>query len=222
MNKYDLILYYVILSKTHLSIWYNSLIRKVLSTRRITMVNKSDTKPKAIFARYLLFKFLTYIITALKNIRNKLDVQAEKMEVLKDSDDGHETIIIDSRMVGNDIKEYITIKDVVNYIEKNNSNAEGNLSTPVTKVFIKFELHDNNIDSKPICLKKYLTKYRDLHENNHHTLDNIIHFNCHEITMPSDNSKVKMTYMSKGKIVTQELLYKEVCDEHINYFHKLD
>ena len=219
MNKYDFI-YYIILSKTYLSIWYDSLRRRILSTRRITMVDKNDTKPRNIFGRYLLFKFLTYTIATLKNIRNRLDVQAEKMQVIKDSDDGHETIIIDSRMVDNDAKEYITIKDVVNYVEKKNKDDILSSNLPITKVFIKFELHD--INSRPICLKKYLTKYRDIHENNHHTLDNIIHFNCHEITMPSDNSKVRMSYMSKGKIITQELLYKEVCDEHINYFHKLD
>ncbi len=216
MSKYDLI-YYIILSKTYLSIWYNRLIRRVFSTRRITMVSKNDVKPANIFGRYLLFKFLTYLITVLKNIRNRLDVQAEKMEIIKDLDDGRQTIIIDSNMVNNDDKNYITIKDVVNYIEKKNDISLPNSTT--TKVFLKFELHDNG---NQICLKKYLTKYRDIDEYNHHTLNNIIHFNYHEITMPSDSSKLKMSYMSKGKIITQELLYKEVCDEHINYFHKLD
>lgn len=216
----NILIYYLILYKTLIMSWYNKLRKKWIDIKKIVMITKNEITPKNIIGRYLLFKFLTYIITSLTNIRNNLDIKADKIEIIKDSDDGYKTIIIDSKMIS-DSKEYITILDVVNYIEKGDKQEYQSSNLVKNKVFIKFELHSET-ESTPICLKKYLTKYRDMYESNHHTLDNIIHFNCHEISRPNDDSKVKITYISQGKLVTYELLYKEVCDKHINYFHKLN
>lgn len=162
-----------------------------------------DTKFSTI--RFILFKILTRIIEIIKHLRDKIDISVDKVHVTKIEVNGDKSIIIDKNH---------TELEGVNF-EQLNHKLDNTLvdNDMLKRMFINFYLV--NSEEERICLKNFLTKYKDMDEKCHHTLENILIFN----DIPHlEDSYILIKYRKDGKFVTYKESLKEVYNKHINYF----
>lgn len=201
------IIYYIAKLKTTFMNYYSNFIEYIINTKSVEIIDKEGNK-KSILSKYLIIYAIHYIISLLKSLRNNLDVNADKIQIVK-ADNGIEKIIIlDSDYVKSD-KNYINIKDIINHIDET-----GLAENVIPCVFLQFELVDQD---NPICLKSYMLKYNDHTEDHHHTLENVLTFNDIE---PSDDAIVNIKKFSNG-IKALKLSYNDCKNKHLSYFQKL-
>ena len=202
------LIYYYMVSKTNILIWYSTLRRIFSDTRKIT-ANSNDGN-KSIYYRYFVIRGLVYLINGLKYVASLVDVNVKKIEITKDYKDGEVTAILDG---GKDGDKTISIYETIHHVNKNHEDGDN----PNNKVFLKLMLKDqNNVH----CLKDYMIKYRDDGENHHNTLENIVDMN--DIEVCEETSKIDMVFFNKGKRQSSTIPYKECKDQHINYFNKIE
>lgn len=200
------ILYFILIIKAKINLFFQSFLRIFLNTKKIEGI--SSDKKKNLYPRYLIVKLINNIIIGLKFIRNYFDVRADKIQIVKNYSNGDKTMILDSKYYW---KNYVSIKDIINYIDKNDKKNDKMLPC----IIMKFELH--NPDLSPICLKEHIIKYKDYTSEYHHTLHNIIMFNG--INIDEKKAELKIVTFNKGKLITKKIPYYEIYNNHINYFY---
>lgn len=197
------LIYYYLLTKTKILIWFSSLRRLITDTKRITA--NTNTSTKSIYFRYLVVRSLKYLISLI-------DVTSKKIEITKDYVDGEITAILDANVAG---KENISIYDTICHIDDYKNKTTNGETT--NRVFLKLLLK-NKDDS--ICLKDYLIKYRDDEEKYHNTLENIIDMN--NIDVCEETSQINMVFFNQGKRQSSSIPYKDCKGELISYFNKIE
>jgi hypothetical protein len=74
-------------------------------------------------------------------------------------------------------------------------------------------------NNEQICLKNYMTKYRDDLGNYNHNLDNIIQLNHPELD--TKEAMVNLIYYENGKKQSSILPYENCSSQHINYLYNV-
>ena len=163
-----------------------------------------------LFAYKFLTKFVNffdYMRLCVIGIRNRISIDAEKVQITKLTYDGEKTIIIDKALLGDG--GVITMDCVCEKLDE--ATPDGTMVSGL----VNCELV-NSEDNK-VCLKELVVKYKDVDEKNHHTLGNIFVFNgigC------SDEAVIKLKMFKDRKMVTREFPLKDVHDKHINQLIK--
>lgn len=201
------LIYYFLIIKAKLNYYLKNLLRLFIETKKVEGINNDKKYMHNLYPRYLIVKVINSVIKVLKYIRDYFDVKINKLQITKNYANGEKTIILDSEHYWAD---YVTIKNIINHIDKNNKYSNNIQSC----IFMKFEL-DGPKYSKPICLKKYITKYKDHDFKHHHTISNIVLFNDIKV---QDDTKLKIIMFNKGTMKELSIPYKKVCNNHINYF----
>lgn len=213
MSYQEALIYYYLISKQKFVTFCNTMRVYLLGFSNFEMI--SNNKKVNLTYWFLLYKFLTKMINftnLVKNmligLRNKCDINADKIHITKVTFKGEKTIILDKNLIEN--KNEIRIGDVIDKIE--NIEPDENM---MECIILNFELV--NSEENKICLKELVIKYRDMDGNFHHTIKNILDFN----TIPySDDAKLNIKFIKNRKIISEEKLLNEVYDTHINKFLK--
>jgi hypothetical protein len=221
-NIKDSLIYYYIYLKTNIVQYYNTISRKISDVQDIKITTSQTDSPKSVIYRYYLLRILNWMsfFTSIffNKIRDHIDIEANRIEIIKKYENGDKRIILDSNKDNQDnqdgMNSKIKISDIINYVDAHSESVkDDNLGD---SIFLKCELctpEDN------ICLKEYLLKYRDFEQKYHNTLDNILAFN--NIAVPK-NTTVKICKYKGSKRLFYEVSYSDIYDNHINYFFELD
>lgn len=207
----ETILYYYLLVVTKFKNFTNSITRYITDTEEVKIYQRESQVIKDIRYKYYFVKLVDNLIRLLKSIRSSIDIKTDKIQVVKSYPEGSQTIILDSEILE---RESVSLTDMIKHI----SNKGKEKSSSNGTMFIKCELHDP--PNKPICLKKFLLKYKDNEKYHHHTLRNIIYFNRLKISHP--DSYIKLSYFENKRLVTREIPLKDITDNHISHFWKKD
>lgn len=215
MSLYNTMVYLYLLGKQNAINFYNKIIINIIGFNDMRAL--IDNKQKNIIFTYLLFSFITKFVNFfdyLKNklivLRNKIDINASKIQLTKITNQGEKTIIIDTEFVV--VSKKLTLEDISNRLP--NIQLD---DVMINCIFLNFDLVDK--ENNTVCLKEFITKYKDLDEQYHHTLKNILIFNNIEYC---ENSIINIKLVKNKKIMTFDMSFKDVGDKHINYFIKLD
>lgn len=215
--KDNLIYYYVYLRTTVVK-YCNTISRRISDVQDIKITTSKRDSPKSVIYRYYLIRFLSfmnfYTNIFFSRIKEKVDIEANQIEIVKRYENGDKRIILDSQNGSNNIDKKITLTDIVNYIDAHDETVKND--SLGDSIFLKCELctpEDN------ICLKEYLLKYRDFDQKYHNTLNNILTFN--NIDVPEDSATVKICKYKGSKRVFYEVSYSDIHRNHINYFFEL-
>ncbi|ARF09454.1 hypothetical protein Indivirus_1_77 [Indivirus ILV1] len=204
MSYTDKLIPYYLKFNQYISIGWRLLWVYLFNVKELK-VNSND-KTYSVMWRYFFYNQLTGIISFFTFLRNKIDINFDKVHVTKMTMDGDKTIILEKNQ-NNDL----TLEHV-DQIMHDIKPDEAMLGC----VFITFDLV--NSENEKVCLKEYMIKYKDFDEKHSHTLENIFIFN----DIPySEDSKILIRVAKNRKISTHELRLREVNDKHINYFTNL-
>ena len=208
MSLYNNIIYYYLISKQKFVNFYNMVIINLAGFNEIRML--TNNKNQSIILSYLFFMFLTKFVKFFIALRSKFDINADKIQITKITDKGEKTIILDHQF--NDNTKKISFEDVSKQLTTIQPD-----DTMLNCIFFNFDLV--NDDDKKVCLKEFVIKYKDLDENYHQTLKNILLFNNIGY---SEKSIINIKLAKNKKILTFTFPFNEICDKHINYFTKLE
>lgn len=149
-----------------------------------------------IIPRLILFNLLS-------RLRSYIDIKVDKLHITKVTENGDQSIILD--------KKDITFQDV-------NDNLNIDIDKRMNShVFLTFCLVDQ--DDTKTCLKDLIIKYKDLDQKYNNTLKNILLFNGINYR---DDSKVNLRFYKNNKFVSRDLLFRDICDEHITQIMNLE
>lgn len=205
MSYIDKIILYYLKFNQYASVCWRMLWVYLFNVKELKV--KSNDQMYSTMWRYFFFNQLTNIIKFFTYLRDKINIDFDKVHMTKMTMDGDKTIILEK---GQDDKQLslIHVSDILHDVKPDESM--------LSCVFITFDLI--NPDNEKVCLKEYMIKYKDLNEKHPHTLENIFTFN----DIPySEESKILIRVAKNRKISTHELQLKEVNDKHINYFTSL-
>ncbi|QKF94033.1 hypothetical protein QKU48_gp0575 [Fadolivirus algeromassiliense] len=209
MSYQDSLVYYYLTTKQKMTNIYNRLFVYLIGISNFKII--VNDKTTNIFHWYLMYNFLTklinftaYIKKGLISLRNKVDIDAEKMHITKVAYEGEKTIIIDKNLSEN--KNNVKLSDVIDQI--NNIKPDDNM---MPTSILTFELV--NPEDQKVCLKGLVVQYKDLECMYHHTLKNILDFNNIGYV---NESKLKIKLIKDRKIISDEKDFKDICDLHIN------
>jgi len=212
INIYDYLIYYYLLGTQKTNNIYNSIIIKIFGFNEIKMVNSQQKNIKNIIPRYILYSLITFIINScdnLKNkivtVRNKFDISADKVQITKINEIGEKTMIL------NDNNNKITFNDIQTQIY--NAQIDDKM---LNCIILTFSLVNSNTDK--ICLKKFITKYKDIEEIYDQTLENILTFNNIDW---NNNSHLIIKIVKNKKIMTFDIPFQNIKNKHINYLIEL-
>lgn len=213
MTLYDNLVFYYLTCKQKFVNYYNILIINAIGFNEIRILTNNQQQnaiPNFLF--YILATKLVNFFDYIKNksimLRSKIDISADKLQLTKITNKGERTIILDNEL--NNAK--ITFDDVSTHLALVQPD-----DTMMTCIFLNFELINSENDK--ICLKNFIMKYKDLDEKYHQTLKNILIFNNINHT---ENSTLNIKLAKNRKIMTFNMLVKDISDKHINYFTKLN
>lgn len=210
---YQRILLYLLKLKTNLIKWYRDFRRRITDTESITIIDNNNSKN--IIMRYYAIRLLLYFRDFIDYIKNSLEIETSHIQIIKDYPVNKSIFIIDSSH--DKYKRDINITDMIEHVDQYHTLDKKHTPIPI---FTKFSLSIK--DGNSICLKKHIINYKDNHQYNSHTLDNILKFNNINIdTLDNRNPYIEISIMNiKGK---KELLlpYNDVKNHHLNYFYNL-
>jgi hypothetical protein len=203
-------MYYLLLLKARVS-YILSVIRRYLFTTKEVLISHNNNLEHH-YLRYLLVYYLNRIVLFFKWIRDKIDIEVDKIQITREYNNGDKTIIVDSNV---HYKDKVTLKDMINIIDCKGDSKDDRMNKCI---FMKFELIGKD---KKECMKKYMIKYKDHNRDYSHTLGNILLFN--DINIDDDNdTKIKLTIYKQGKMLNKIIPYRDVYDKHISYFSSID
>lgn len=207
------LIYYYLFTKAKILIFYSSTRRMITDTRNITVSNNGKTY--SVFWRYCIIRILRYFLNFNKYLIRVFDINAQKIQITKDSNVGEYTAIIDSN-------EMSSGKTNINHIIKHIEHKGKKDDITNNKIFIKLELVSNNNDQdNKICLKEFTIKYRDADRKHHNTLSNILNLN--NISVDEDKALINIIYFDKNKRrQSLTIPYIECKDKHINFLNELE
>jgi len=199
------ILINLLLIKTKITSKYNYVKSIFTDTESILIIK--NNKPYSVWFRYCFIVFLNYIINLLKNLKYKIDITTDTIQIIKNNGQNRKVIILDSNLES--FNRNIGINDLIKYI--NNNKLQSNYNKPIIN---KFNLIKND---SSLCLKKYISQY-DNNKNFAHTLDNIIKFNNIE-----DNYEfIEIIFYKNMNKSILKLNYDEVKYKHIDYLFNIN
>jgi hypothetical protein len=184
--------------------FFNNLRRNITDTQEVKVVKNNSVHNTLL--RYYLLRVLYYLNCVIKRLKDKLDVKADIIKIVKDTKDGSKTMVLQNESLSN----------IFEYVER-----KGVQKVPDTTIFLKFEIINNSHHNhQPLCLKDKLMEYRDVNEDHSNILINIIKLSNIKV---SDNAVISIVKFDNKKNKKEYTLnYKDVCDKHINYFSKLE
>lgn len=199
---------YLVYKTRFLTFYYYWRNKCITDTVSISGTDCNNNKTNLIYKYYVisminyLIKFLNYIKTTL------LDKPYKMIEMVKDHND---CIITTIHTLADST---ICIDDVCKRSDHSNTVFEKKVNT---RIFSQCKLE---LETEQICLKKYMTKYRDDSGTHDHNLNNIIKLNHPNINLA--NASIHLVYYEDGKKKSSKILYDECCLEHINYLYNVD
>lgn len=197
------LVYIYLYIRTKLKIVANYILRSLFKVKSIYAVaNENMTN---VILRYYLVHILNFFINTLVYFRNLIDMQCDKIQTTLRTNSKDKTFILDKE---NTNSEYVTFNDISQKISGNEEIVDNkNMKYIMTKVEIHYD------DSTKTCFKKYVEQYKDIDENYHHTIKNIMLFNNVEYC---PKSKFVIELFNKGKLEKNTYHIQDVYDEHIN------
>lgn len=214
---YNTIIYYYLIIKTFMLNLYVSIKSKFFEIDKVDIINNNG-RITSLLLRYYLISFLTYIMELIKDIVDKIDIQTNNIQIIKENIDEKSTLILDAKL--NFGKDKLCLKDVVNYFNTLSSDPSidpsiDNSNINSNKIFITFEIQDPLKGS--ICIKEYVMRYKDQNKlYGGHTLENIIAFN--EIDINRDTSNVYIVFFENSKRIINTIPYTDCKQWHISTF----
>lgn len=200
--------------KKYLVFYFWFIFRRIINTYQIVgLPTRGVQHTLSLRWRYLIVKCVDHMINGLDSIRwlftilrNSVDVEMQKIQIIKDLDSGLKTIIIDANQMN---QPYVTLKNAIDTV---NGIVVQETETMMRQVVLRFDIHHN--DHGTICMKDYLIKYRDEDKVYHHTLENIAVFNNLEL---HPESEVRIRFIKNGKIVNATYSYADIDNVHIQH-----
>ncbi len=208
MNNY--IMVYLLKIKLYVSKVYRYAKSYLFSVSRVNIVDKNNNI-RTITFRFLIVKLMTKFINILIRIRNKLDYEIHKAEIVRNHTNGNSSIIVCPKTIN---KDNLTISDLTNFINSTNDKKDDTMDKCI---FVKFEIDCPKFGK--INLKEYLITYKDFDGNYSHTLKNILQFNNYDV---STDAEINIKIFNSGKLVAQSYKFDKVGDVHISKFHDIN
>ena len=205
---YNSCVYYYMITKQKGYNFYIYCIVLLFGFRNLIVYSNSKTVHFTTL-RFLLYIGLTKLINLIYKIRDKIDINADKVHITKLTQESEQAIIIDKDMFEDDDKGEITFEDII--IKMNLLQMDG---TMTNIMIVNLDMVNND---EKICLKNFMFKYKDTNEHHHHTLKNIFIFNNIDY---NENSYINLKIFKNKKLVTQTIPLKDVLDKHINHLIK--
>lgn len=206
----DNIIYYYLFLRNYINVWYWTLRRKISNIKELIIIRNG--KPVGALWSFYFIRVIDKWINFLElmklysiNFRNYWDIKTEKAQVVKNYENGDQTIIIDSNLLG---KKNLSLHDIGVFLDHNANDKDESM---VRNVFLKFEIYHD--EKQPICMKDYAIKYKDSNEFHHHTIGNIIAFNDLDV---HPDSEIRIRFMKNGAIISRTYSLEEIRDSHIN------
>lgn len=162
-------------------------------------IKSFDTSIFNVAIKYILYNCLTKYINIIKYFRQYVDIDVDKLHVVKLFPDNKNAIILDTPPLNFKCLTHIL----------NTSEIDDKM---VNVIVMKFNLIN---DGESICLKSMISKYKDNKKIYANTIKNILLFN--EIQY-MDDSRLDIKLMKNKKMVTINVLLSDVENNHINYF----
>lgn len=175
--------------------WCNYVIMNTLGFKELKVVTIHNKY--FIIPRFFVYLLITRLIGILSRMKHSIDIDADKIHMIKMNNESHNAVILSNNLTFDDIILNIGIQD-------------GNIMN--RRMFIKFMLV-NQYDS--VCLKSLLSKYKDVNNKYDNTVKNILEFNDIKY---DDNSKLHIEYYGNRKLIVHDLDLVNVLNNHINYF----
>lgn len=204
---YNQIIYYYMLVNQKSYNFYKIIIMNLIGFKNLMVYSDGKIVPFATL-RFLFYYGITKLINLLYNLRNKIDINADKVHITKMAQENEQTIIMDKDMC--DDKDSIGFEDII--VKMNMLQIDG---TMANHMIVNLDLVNNN---EKICLKNYMFKYNDSDEQHHHTLKNIFIFNNID---HDENSQINLKIFKNKKLITQTIPLKDIVDKHINHIIKI-
>jgi len=211
MKYVTLTVYYMRITKFLIN-YYCRIRRMITNTKSIMAINENGQHLTKLYPRYLIIrsinniiKTIEYFMNMLVRCRDMLDISANKIQIIKDYDDGELRIIIDSSQL--DGSNSIGIMEAMDRVDaiKLTDNKLMNRT-----IVLKFEIYVDGCD--PICMKDYLIKYKDDYDVGHPTIRNIMIFNDINV---DPNSNVLIRYSKNSKIKNRTIQLSDILNSRI-------
>lgn len=202
LSVYNWFVYYYMLTKQKSYNMYIYFIVLLFGFRNLIVYSNNRILPLTTL-RFLFYLGITKFIDLLYKLRDKIDINADKVHITKLTKESEQAIIIDKDMY--DDKDFITFEDII--VKMNLLQIDG---TMTNYIIVNLDLVN---DEEKICLKNYMFKYKDTVEQHHHTLKNIFIFNN---INHDENSYINLKVFKDKKLITQTIPLKDIVDKHIN------
>ena len=111
----DKLTYYYLVAVTKLKIWASYFLRFITDTEEVKIFNKNTENTDSILFRYFIIRIIDYIVIFFKYIRNYLDINGDKFQIIKNYEDGNQTIILDSEKFFDN--RLVTITDLIKKVK---------------------------------------------------------------------------------------------------------
>jgi hypothetical protein len=195
------LVYYYLSCKQWCTNFYNGIIINLFGFKNITMI--INGKQQNVIYRYIVYAIISKMIAFLSAIRMLVNIKTNKLQLIKVSETGEKTIIIEDNI--------LSLYDVAYKLKTVTPD-----DTMIDTIFITFELI--NTDNNKVCLKELILKYKDLNCEYQHTLENIFEFNNIKY---DKESRINIKVFKNKKMVSFDLPFQDVRSKHINHFLNL-
>ncbi len=198
------------------------LFRLIINITEVNIINKQNKRQSILlryyfikildsivkYLKYLQYKYLKPITSVIEIIEDKVDINIKLIQIKKIYITGERSMIFNKI---NNVKGLINkMESYKKYDNKLNS-----------RIFIDFILKYDS--DEEISIIDHIEKYKDYEQNLCHTLKNILLFE--NINISNNNAHLIIKYYNKNKklcsIDPLKLEYKDIKNEHINYFNKI-
>jgi hypothetical protein len=184
--------------KQYIVNYYTKILTNFVGYQELKMLTQ-DNSVTGVALKYTIYKTITKYINMVKYFRSFFDIDAKKLHIVKLFPDNKNAMVLDRE----DPIDFKYLTDTCNDMQSDNKMLD--------VIILKFNL----VNDEPICLKHLITKYKDTENKYGNTIENILKFN----DLPYNcNSRLDIKLMRNKKMVSNNVLLKDVFDCHVNYF----
>jgi hypothetical protein len=177
--------------------YYTKIITKLFGYQELKIAN--DNSILGVALKYTLYRAITKYINLIKYIRSYTDITTDSLHVIKLFPENKNALILNYPS--------INFKDLSTTL--NNVDDDSKM---INVIVMKFDLVNGD---KSLCLKNMVTKYKDTHKKYDNTMLNILTFND---IFYNDDSTLEIKLMRNKRIVSKNVLLRDVVNNHINHF----
>lgn len=206
---------YLVYKTRFLSFYYYWRNKCITNTDGISGIDSKGNKTNLIYKYYVIF-MINYLIKFLTFIKSTLDKPYKMIELIKNNNNCIVTTI-HTNYLSPDSTVYID--DVCKRLNRIDTVFEKKVNKRIFSQ-CKLELEPETNTIEQICLKSYMTKYRDDLGTHDHNLSNIVKLNHPDVNLA--NASINLVYYEDGKKKSSKILYEECHQEHINYLYNID